>query len=78
MSMCTYEYRLYTQARYMHTYEHKQSVFFNISKRLLIKNHPKHALAPPKVSGFHLNLSHNKTQAFTSLKQIKLKDQSKN
>ena len=32
------------------------------------KTQPKHVPTPPKVSGFHLNLSHSKTQAFTSLK----------
>jgi len=34
----------------------------------LIKTHPKHVPTRPKASGFHLNPSHNKTQAFKSLK----------
>ena len=31
---------------------------------LLIKTHPKHVPSRPKVSSFHLDLSHSKTQAF--------------
>ena len=37
-------------------------VFFDVFKHILIKTHPKHILTLPKVSGFHLNPSHNKTQ----------------
>ena len=56
------------QARYMRMHEHRQRVFFDILNQLLIKIHPKHVPTPPKVLGFHLNPSHNKTQAFSSPK----------
>ena len=42
-----------------------REVFFDIFKHILIKNRPKCVPTPPKVSGFHLNPSHSKTQAFT-------------
>ena len=59
----------------MHRHEHKPrtqaslhvsinldiEVFFDIFKNISIKSHPKHIPTPPKVSGFHLNLSHSKT-----------------
>ena len=32
------------------------------------QNHPKHVPTPPRTSEFHLDPSHNKTQAFTSPK----------
>ena len=38
--------------------------FFDIFKHALIKTYPKQVSTPPKVSGFHLNSSHSKTQAF--------------
>ena len=57
-----------TQAQtYARKNEHKR-VFFYFFKVFSIKTHPKHVLAPPKVSSFYLNTSHSKTQAFTSLK----------
>ena len=41
------------------------------------QNHPKHVPTPYRKSGFHLDPSHNKTQAFTSPKRIKTEDQRK-
>ena len=43
-------------------------LFFDIFKYASIKTHPKHALTSLKASGFYLNPSHSKTQAFTCLK----------
>ena len=45
--------------------KHKQEVSFNIFKHISSKINPKHVPTPPNVSGFHLNPSYNKTQAFT-------------
>ena len=56
---------LHTQAQtYACRNEHRR-VFFDFFKFFSIKTQPKHVPTPPKVSGFHLNPSHNKTQAFT-------------
>ena len=43
-------------------------VFFDIYKVFSTKTQPKHVPTPFKVSGFHLNPFHSKTQAFKSLK----------
>ena len=67
--MRTHEYKLHMYARYMRTHEHRQKVFFDSFGHILIKTHSKHAPTPPKVSSFHLNPSHSKTQAFTCPKK---------
>ena len=69
--MRSHEYKLLMQARYMRMHERRQIVFFDIFDHLLIKTHPKYVPTPPKVSGFHLNPSYNKTQAFTCPKKKK-------
>ena len=45
--------------------EHRQKQIFNILKYASSKINPRHVLTPPKVSSFHLNPSHHKTQEFT-------------
>ena len=52
-----------------------RKVFFDIFKHILIKTHPRYIPTPPKVSGFHLDLSHSKT--YYVQKQIEIEDQSK-
>ena len=70
-SLCTYEFKLRTQEQVCacnpepaHARRNKEccsSIFSKFSQ-------PKQVSTPPKVSGFHLNPTHSKTKAFTSLK----------
>ena len=55
--------------------------FFDIFKHASIKSYPKHVPTFPKVSGFHINSSRSKTQAFTLSKnglKWKIKEKLKN
>jgi len=64
----TLEHKLCQQAQVLICMNPYRKVFFHISNHISTKTHPKHVPTPSKVSGFHVNSSHNKTQAFTSPK----------
>ena len=64
----THESKPCMQARILVHMNQRREVFFDIFKHISTKIHPKYIPTSPKVSGFHLNPSYNKTQAFTSPK----------
>ena len=63
-----YECKLCMQAQVRLCMNTDNGLFLDIFEYPSIKTHPKHVPTQPKVLGFHLNPSHRKTQAFTSLK----------
>ena len=66
--LCMHEHKSCTQARVRVRMNQDREVFFDIFKHISIKTYHKHVPTLPKVSGFHLNPSHSKTQVFTSPK----------
>lgn len=59
---------LHTQAQTCACKNAYKRSFLDIFKFFSTRTHRKHVPTPPKVLGFHLNSSYNKTCAFTNLK----------